>query len=148
MENGKLTRSELKVLWEKYKLTTRMSYDPKFIKEISWDFMVSVKDVDDLIYNKPRYREISDNKPRVDGLDFLRLVAQTHDIEPIHNKIELSHRMFGEGSRRQCIEEAYLGEDGQNIQININEKGKVDQIKGSCKAKDFKKQMEKLKDEM
>ena len=102
-----MEKQELKQIWKSMKLSCRNSYKPEYIK--AFYKRVGLEMPEHLIYTEKRYRELADNVPRVDGEDVLINVCVWLHIEPEQKFIELSNKMFGEGSRRQCIEEAYLG---------------------------------------
>jgi hypothetical protein len=106
-----MERTELKTLWKNNKLTTRFSYAPEHIFKICESFGVSESEVKKLIYTKPRWREQTDGSPRIDGEDLLLLIAKKHNILPDEKYIALSNRLFGEGSRREAIEWAYIGRE-------------------------------------
>ena len=102
-----MDRKEIKKLWDKHELTTRYSYRVDFIKRICKDFGIEFDK--SLIYTRDRYREQSDGKPRIDGEDLLIQICKKHNIEPNTKWIDTASKMYGEGSRRGCIEKAYLG---------------------------------------
>jgi hypothetical protein len=62
-----------------------------------------------LIYTKKRYRELSLDEPRVDAEELLIWLCNNLGIEPDKKTLEIANKMFGEGSRRELVEEAYLG---------------------------------------
>ena len=103
-----MKQTEIKAVWKKHDLTTRYSYNVDFIKKICKDFDIEFKD--EWIYTRDRYRELSDGKPRIDGEDFLLAIAKKHNLKPNKERLETASKMMGEGFRRQCIEEAYLGD--------------------------------------
>lgn len=103
-------QEKLSRAWKKFKLSCRFSISPdyakKFCKELNivWDKK--------LIYTALRYREQSENRPRVDCEDLLYYaVKQLNGITPNKKLLELSKKMSGEGRRRQCIEDAYILEE-------------------------------------
>lgn len=101
-----MEKEKLKKLWNKHGLSCRNSYSPSFIKKICKDFDMEFKE--EWIYTRDRYREMSDGSPRIDAEDFMIAIAKHHNIIPKQERLETANKMFGEGSRRQCIEEAYL----------------------------------------
>jgi hypothetical protein len=104
-----MNRQELNSLWVKHDLTARYSYKPEFIQKIAGEFGITKDEVDSLIYTQTRYRELHNDTPRVDAEDFLIMIAKKHNITPNEKDIELANKMMGEGSRRECIENAYIG---------------------------------------
>ena len=102
-----MDQKEIKKLWKKHGLETRKSYYPKYIKGLCKEFEVEFDK--NVIYRKSRYREISPNVLRVDGEDFLMQICKKHNIIPNKDKLDLANRMYGEGSRRRLVQEAYLG---------------------------------------
>lgn len=87
-------------------LSCRFSIKPKYAREFCKKLNLELPK--DLIYTKEKYRETSEGKPRVDCLDLLRFSCEKLDVKPNKKKVETSKKMFGEGSRRELLEEAYL----------------------------------------
>lgn len=105
-----MNKTEIKELWKKHELSCRNSYSPEYIKGLCKDFGVEWNE--DLVFTKLRYRELAnENTPRVDALDFLELIAKTHKLEQDPKHLATANRMHGEGSRRQSLEESWLGRD-------------------------------------
>ena len=102
-----MNREELKLLWNKKGLDCRMSITPAYAVEVCDD--CSIPFDKSLIYTKDRYREQSDGRPRVDCEDLLIFLCEKLNILPDKEHLEFSNKMFGEGSRRDIVEEAYLG---------------------------------------
>ena len=101
-----MEKKELKKIWDKYKLSCRKSYKPEYIKKFCKE--ISIEFQEKWIYTKDRYRELSNRTPRVDAEDLLLHVCEQFKIKPNKKRMETSRKMLGEGSRRECLEEAYL----------------------------------------
>lgn len=101
-----MERAELKKVWDLHGLSCRDAIDTEYAKKFCEKVNITFKD--SLIYTKPRYREQSDGKPRVDCEDLLIYVCKQLKIEPNQNALKGANMFHGEGSRRQAIEEAYL----------------------------------------
>ena len=105
-----MDRKEIRDLWNKNNLSCRYSYKVDYIKSICAEFGISEKEIP--TYRGLRYRELGNDKhEKVDGEDFLILICEKHKIVPDPKMIECADKMFGEGSRRSCVEEAYLEEE-------------------------------------
>ena len=104
-----MIQKEIRAVWKKHKLSCRSSYEPTFIEKICPEFGIVFDKK--LVYTQDRYREMSDGLPRVDAEDFLLMICKEHKIEPNKERLTTANKMFGEGSRRSCVEEAYLGDE-------------------------------------
>lgn len=87
----------------------RVSVEPDFARKICKNFELDFDE--SLIYTKLRYREQSDGRPRVDGEDLLIYICKGIGLNPDKEKLEFSNKFSGEGSRRDAVEEAYLGRE-------------------------------------
>ena len=103
-----MTKKQIATIWYDNQLSCRNSYKPEYIEKMCKLF--KVKWDKKLIYTKLGYRELANEVPRVDAEEFLQLIVKTHDLEPDKDLMALSNRMFGEGSRRDALERAYLEE--------------------------------------
>lgn len=101
--------SDIKKTWKDMNLSCRNSYKPEYIKEFYTK--LGLEFPEKLIYTKERLREMAANVPRVDAEDVLVDVCKKIGIKPDPKQMETANKMFGEGSRRQCVEEAYLGRE-------------------------------------
>lgn len=95
---------------EKLRGLSRMSVSIKYAQDLCKDFEVEWNP--DLIYDKPRYRElVYDDVSRVDGEDLLIHICINIGIYPDENELKFSNCFHGEGSRRSHVEYAYLGKE-------------------------------------
>lgn len=101
-----MNKTELKKIWNEMKLSCLNSYSVQHIK-VFYE-KVGLEFPEKLIYTKKRYREMAQDIPRVDAQDVLIDVCDKLEINPDEGRLNLANKMFGEGSRRQYIEEAYL----------------------------------------
>ena len=102
-----MNKNDVAIVWDEMGLSCRNSFDPVYARKFCERLGLVMPDT--LVYTKERYREQSDGRPRVDGEDLLEFVCKSLHIMPDPKALGFSYKFFGEGSRRDAVEEAYLG---------------------------------------
>jgi len=98
----------IKKVWNEMELSCIYSISPEKAKEFLNKFKMELDKK--FIYTKNRYREMSNEEPRVDCKDLLIEVCKKFNIKPNKKSMEIANSMLGEGSYRTKFEKAYLGD--------------------------------------
>jgi len=100
------TKKEIFTAWRSMGFSCRNSIDPSlartFLEKIGLELP------EKMIYTENRYRETSNGKPRIDCEDLLIFACSQNGIQADKRIMAASDKMFGEGSRRDLVEEAYF----------------------------------------
>lgn len=112
-------KKQLRKIWDKYGLSCRASYNPEYIKKFLVEAIKLDKDQpcpSHLVKGGDGsfgYRELAEDVPRVDAETLLVWLCKELNIKADSETLIVSNQMHGEGSRRQLVEEAYLGKEEQ-----------------------------------